>query len=117
MFPRGEASPTDLIATTEFYIGGGTEFKPWMDEALKQVDDSRFTRADVICVSDGEVYISPEEEAEWNRRRKQKGMRCWSVRLNNDKVGEAELARISDGIVAIDDMAAESQALQMMFQI
>ncbi len=117
VFPRGEASPTDLIATTEFYIGGGTEFKPWMDEALKQVDDSRFTRADVICVSDGEVYISPEEEAEWNRRRKQKGMRCWSVRLNNDKVGEAELARISDGIVAIDDMAAESQALQMMFQI
>ena len=117
VFPRGEAASTDLIATTEFYIGGGTEFKPWMDEALRQVDDSRFSRADVILVSDGEVYISAEEETEWNKRRKQKGMRCWSVRLNNEKEGEAELARISDGIVAIDDMAAESQALQMMFQI
>lgn len=117
VFPRGEAAATDLIATTEFYIGGGTEFKPWMDEALRQVDDSRFSRADVILVSDGEVYISQEEEAEWNERRKQKGMRCWSVRLNNAKTGEEELARISDGIVAIDDMAAESQALQMMFEI
>ncbi|MBV9708910.1 MAG: hypothetical protein JO125_16065, partial [Chloroflexi bacterium] len=61
VFPRGEAASTDLIATAEFYIGGGTEFKPWMDEALRQVDDSRFSRADVILVSDGEVYISAEE--------------------------------------------------------
>ena len=45
------------------------------------------------------------------------GSPCWSVRLNNDTGGEEELARISDGIVAIDAMAAESQALQMMFQI
>lgn len=117
VFPKGEATSTDLIQTTEFFIGGGTEFQPWMDEAIHQVDDSRFSRADVVCISDGEVHISLEEEAQWNKRRKAKGMRCWSVRLNNGNEGEEALARISDGLVAIDDMTAENQALQMMFSI
>ena len=117
VFPRGEAKSTDLIATTEFYYGGGTEFEPWMQEALKQVEDSRFTRADVVCVSDGEVYIGAELEASWNRRRKAKGMRCWSVYLNNNQHYAETLGRISDGLTTIDNMAAESQALQMMFSI
>ena len=88
-----------------------------MQEALKQVEDSRFTRADVICVSDGEVYIEEELEASWNTRRKAKGMRCWSVYLNNSPVYAETLGRISDGLVTIDNMTAESQALQMMFSI
>lgn len=117
VFPQGQARHTDLVATTEFYFGGGTEFEPWMQEALKLVEDSRFTRADVICVSDGEVVISPELEASWNRRRKAKGTRCWSVYLNDNTYWSQTLARISDGLVTIDSIAAESNALQMMFSI
>lgn len=117
VFPRGEAKQTDLVATTEFYYGGGTEFEPWMLQALQQVEDARFTRADVICVSDGEVYISPELETTWNRRRKAKGMRCWSVYLNDRPGYAATLGRISDGLVTIDSLTAESEALQMMFSI
>jgi uncharacterized protein with von Willebrand factor type A (vWA) domain len=117
VFPKGEATSTELVATTEFYFGGGTEFEPWMNEALKQVEDSRFTRADVICVSDGEVHIGAELEASWNRRRKAKGMRCWSVYLNDNPRWSETLGRISDGLVTIDNMTAESQALQMMFSI
>jgi uncharacterized protein with von Willebrand factor type A (vWA) domain len=117
VFPQGEAKQTDLVATTEFYYGGGTEFEPWMLAALKQVEDSRFNRADVICVSDGEVYISEELEATWNRRRKAKGTRCWSVYLNDHPRYSATLGRISDGLVTIDSIAAESEALQMMFSI
>jgi hypothetical protein len=57
VFPQAQAAPADLIATTEWFFDGGTVYDAWMAEALCLVDSSRFDRADVLCVSDGEVHI------------------------------------------------------------
>jgi uncharacterized protein with von Willebrand factor type A (vWA) domain len=53
VFPKGESRPIELIDAVEFYLGGGTVFEPWMEEALRLVDQDQFDRADVIVVSDG----------------------------------------------------------------
>jgi uncharacterized protein with von Willebrand factor type A (vWA) domain len=115
-FARGEAAPTALIATTEWFYGRGTQYEGWMAEALRLVEASRFERADVICISDGEVHIPGALEADWNCRRRARGMRCYSVLLG-DQAGRVPLARISDGLVTLDNLADDNAALQMMFGV
>lgn len=116
-FARGEATPNDLIATTDYFIQGGTEYRYWMQKALALVETSRFDRADVICVSDGEVSIPQDLEADWNRRRTAKGMRCYSVMLGNDRQGVSVLGHISDAIATITDLTDDNNALTMMFSV
>jgi uncharacterized protein with von Willebrand factor type A (vWA) domain len=116
-FPRGEATPNDLIACTDYFIKGGTEYHYWMQKALSLVEMSRYDRADVICVSDGEVSIPHDLETDWNRRRTAKGMRCYSVMLGNDRQGASVLGRISDAIATIGDLSADNAALNMMFSV
>jgi uncharacterized protein with von Willebrand factor type A (vWA) domain len=116
VFPKGEARSTDLIATTEFFYGGGTAYDTWMQAALKLVEESRFNRADVICVSDGDVHISARLEQDWNRRRREREMRCYSVLLG-DQRGAAALGRISDALATVDDLRKDTSALEMMFSI
>ncbi len=115
-FPKGEAAPTALIATTEWFYGNGTAYDGWMAEALRLVESSRFDRADVVCVSDGEVSIDSRLEADWNRRRKARGMRCYSVLLG-DHAGAMELARVSDALATIDNLTDDNAALRMVFGV
>jgi uncharacterized protein with von Willebrand factor type A (vWA) domain len=114
VFPEGQAAPADLIATTEWFFEGGTVYDGWMAEALRLVDSSRFDRADVLCVSDGEVHIDAKLEEDWKRRRLRRGMRCYSVLLGDD-TGAAVLARISDALATVTDLTDDNQALQVLF--
>ena len=87
-----------------------------MDTALKLTESSKFNKADVICVSDGDVNIPPDLENDWNRRRKAKDMRCYSVLLGSE-YGKEALGRISDGFATVDNMRQDTTALEMMFSI
>lgn len=115
-FLKGEAKPSELIAATEFFYGGLTDYETWMQTALKLVESSKFSKADVICVSDGDVTIPDALEKDWNRRRKAKDMRCYSVLLGSD-YGKEALGRISDGFATVDNMRQDTTALEMMFSI
>jgi uncharacterized protein with von Willebrand factor type A (vWA) domain len=116
-FPKGEAKSAELIECTDYFSGGGTEYRYWMQKALELVEQSRYDRADVVCVSDGEVEISPDLERDWNTRRGAKGMRCYSVMLGMDRQGSSVLSRISDAIATINNLAEDTQALNMMFSV
>src|SRR5262249_55173181 len=90
LFPNGEATRAEVIACASFFFSGGTVFEPWMKKALELVDESRFEKADVICVSDGISDVSPEAQAEWTRRRAERGMRSYGVLIGSNQ-GEALL--------------------------
>lgn len=115
-FTKGEATPKQLIEAAEFFFCGGTQYEEWMKQSLELVESSAFDRADVICVSDGEVYIPKELEEDWNRRRKARGMRCYSILLGDEQGGH-ELSRISDAIANIDDLKEDNAALDLMFSV
>jgi len=107
-FREGRATPSELIATTEWFYAGGTVYDEWMAVTLRLVDASRFDRADVVCLSDGEVSVSPALEGEWNRRRLARGMRCYSVLLGDD-TGATALARVSDALVTLADLTDDER--------
>jgi uncharacterized protein with von Willebrand factor type A (vWA) domain len=114
LFPKGEATPAEVIACASFFFNGGTVFEPWMEKALELVDGSQFEKADVICVSDGISDVSPEAQAEWTRRRTERGMRAYGVLIGSNQ-GEALLDEISDAVFHLDDLRGDLPALEVIF--
>jgi uncharacterized protein with von Willebrand factor type A (vWA) domain len=114
LFPKGEATPAQVIACASFFFNGGTVFEPWMEKALELVDGSQFEKADVICVSDGVSDVSPEAQAEWTRRRAERGMRAYGVLIGSNQ-GEALLDEISDAVFRLEDLRGDLPALEVIF--
>src|SRR5215475_1781142 len=114
LFPKGEATPAEVIACASFFFNGGTVFEPWMEKALELVDGSQFEKADVICVSDGISDVSPEAQAEWARRMAERGMRAYGVLIGSNR-GEALLDEISDAVFRLDDLRGDLPALGLIF--
>jgi uncharacterized protein with von Willebrand factor type A (vWA) domain len=85
-----------------------------MGKALELVDGSQFEKADVICVSDGISDVSPEAQAEWARRRAERGMRAYGILIGSNQ-GEALLDEIGDAVFHLDDLRGDLPALEVIF--
>jgi len=114
LFPKGEATPAEVLACADFFFNGGTVFEPWMEKALELVDGSQFEKADVICVSDGITAISSEAQAEWRKRRAERSMRAYGILIGANQ-GEALLGEISDAVFRLDDLRDDLPALEVIF--
>jgi uncharacterized protein with von Willebrand factor type A (vWA) domain len=114
LFPKGEATPAEVIACASFFFNGGTVFEPWMEKALELVDGAQFEKADVICVSDGISDVSAEAQAEWAKRRAERSMRAYGVLIGTNQ-GEALLGEISDVVFRLDDLRGDLPALEVIF--
>lgn len=98
-FVAGRNSADAMVDCLEVFFGGGTTYEAWMREALKLIDQSRYNKADVIVLSDGGAYVSESAQAEWNRRRQQRGMRCCGVMIGAEDFGG--LAFVADSIMRL----------------
>ncbi|HEX2909879.1 MAG TPA: VWA domain-containing protein [Chloroflexia bacterium] len=116
VFSKGKATPLEVMATAEHFYDGGTDYAGWMAQALHLVDQAAFNRADVIIVSDGEVQIPPASVSEWNRRRKEREMRSYSV-LIGEIYGVEQLSQISESVTPLLDLTDDGEALNTMFSI
>jgi uncharacterized protein with von Willebrand factor type A (vWA) domain len=114
LFSKGQATPAEVIACASLFFNGGTVFEPWMKKALELVDGSQFEKADVICVSDGISEVSLEAQAEWTRRKAERGMRSYGVLIGANQ-GEALLDEISDAVFHLDDLRSDLPALEEIF--
>lgn len=115
-FPKGAAAYPEVLASCEYFIGGGTPFEPWMEQALRLIDDARYSKADVICLSDGLASIDPSMQKAWNQRRHHREMRCYAV-LIGTRQGAGVLGHISDAVLTIDDLAADGAVLDTVFAV
>ena len=76
-FPKGRAPHQTVITAVETFYNGGTVFEPWMEAALKAVDEAQYNRADVIAATDGLTSISAAARDAWQQRRSE---RVWHHR-------------------------------------
>jgi uncharacterized protein with von Willebrand factor type A (vWA) domain len=115
-FPKGQGAYPDVMACVDHFYGGGTAFEPWMAEALKLVDEARFDRADVICISDGLTRIDEQARAEWQRRREGRGMRGFGVLIGTHD-GAGVLASITDALLTLDNLREDTPVLETIFNV
>src|SRR6266498_843958 len=90
---------------------GGTVFEPWMEAALKAVDEAQYNRADVIAATDGLTSISAVARDAWQQRRAERGMRAYGILLGT-REGMHALASIADAVLTIDNLQDDMPILQ-----
>lgn len=122
-FPKGIASDQAyLLDAMTFFWNGGTEFDPWMAASLKLVEDHRYGKADVICISDGMTRISPAVLAEWHRLREIKEMRAYGILIGTSYGKEilADMCGTPAHVFSIQDVSiegADEAALGTIFAV
>ena len=120
-FKKGQSAPMDVVECAEFFYGAGTNYTGWMTQALKLVENSRFDKADVIIVSDGDIRLDQKVVENWNKARDERKMRCHSI-LIGETYGRDALQSISEkegGVVNMQELTGQNEkdALGMAFSV
>jgi uncharacterized protein with von Willebrand factor type A (vWA) domain len=116
-FPKAAATTAQLLDLATFFYGGGTTFDGWMIEALKIAERGPFQEADVITISDGEVFISDESRDEYNARRQAREMHAYGVLLETNRQAGEIMESITDHYITVTDLGNDGKALDMLFTI
>ena len=119
LFVRGAATPDQLIASADHFFNGGTEYEPWMAEALHLIDRSRFDRADVVLLSDGLASVGDDLALAWARAQQTRHFRTFSVLISAhyDGGGGSVLESISDVVIPIKGIGDERTALRQVLSV
>jgi uncharacterized protein with von Willebrand factor type A (vWA) domain len=116
IFPKGQATAQEVLASADHFFNGGTVFDEWMDKSIELVGQSAFDKADSICISDGVGRLKPDSLANWQKMRADRGMRSYSILIGNGE-GEQMLWQISDTVFCLNDLAEDMIALETIFSI
>lgn len=105
-YPKGKIAPEEMVTLAETFLSGGTYFDRPLEEALKVVEESRFKKADVVFVTDGESRLKESFVERFNSTKREKGFHVLSLLLGIEKTETVEL--FSDEILKARDFDDES---------
>lgn len=103
----GKVTPEETLNILSTHLGGGTDFVPPLTWAMEKINDSKFDKADLVLITDGECDISPEFAKKLTDFKQLRGLRVWVVSL-----GYRAHFPWADGVWS--DMSSES--IQQLFQ-
>ena len=117
-FPGGKGDFEKVLAFLSVDANGGTQFDGVLTEALERAEKC-FTgeskgKADIVFITDGQSYLDEEWIEDFNRRRKEIGVRIYSVYIGGawDMTYEngpvSLLQRISDIVIPVSDLRPEA---------
>jgi uncharacterized protein with von Willebrand factor type A (vWA) domain len=115
-FPSGAGDWADVRTCAEHFFRGGTDYEGWMNHMLTLVQDPRYARADVICLSDGLTDIAPAVQTAWQQARAAHGMRAYGVLLGTN-AGAEMLTQLTDAVFQLDDLQADEAVLRALFAV
>ena len=111
-FQIGQRSPHKLIKLASEFIGGGTNFEQPLKWAIDKLQESKFIKADVVMITDGECEVNTEFLKELQNAKEEKKFRIFSILISSNPKG---LNHWSDEVWSITDLLNES-AVKELFQ-
>lgn len=111
-FQIGQRSPDKLIKIASEFIGGGTNFEQPLQWAMDKLQESTFSKADIVMITDGECAVSDEFLKKLQKAKEQKQCRIYSILIGSNS---RELSRWSDAVWSITDLVDET-TVQELFQ-
>lgn len=103
----GDVEPDKLMDLAEHFPGGGTDFEKPLDAALECLGKSRYKKADIVLITDGECQVS----AEWSRRflKEKERLRfsLFSILIDVGPSSAGSLKEFSDRITTIRQLTSE----------
>lgn len=113
-FQIGQRSPDKLMKLATEFIGGGTNFEQPLNWAVNKINESKFKKADIVMITDGECAIDDSFLKELLKAKVQKEFRVYSILISSNP---RELNLWSDEIWRINDLLDDSVAKALFGKI
>lgn len=104
-FLPGQRSPNKLLKLATEFIGGGTNFDQPLNWAMGKINESRFKKADIVMITDGECEISDQFLKELQKSKAEKEFRIFSILIGYNP---QELRRWSDEVWEVENLLDEN---------
>lgn len=103
-FAKGKITTNELVTICEVFMGGGTNFISPLSKSLELINESRFNKADVIFITDGEASLSEDFLQRFNEVKRKKDFQVLSLCLKHRTDG---LESFSDKVESIKNFQDE----------
>lgn len=100
--------PTKLLDIAEKFHDQGTTFEDPLNKALELIKESRFSKADIVFITDGESSVSPTFLKKFNQIKEDKEFGVKSICINvghGSRVSTKALESFSDEVIMLSNIA------------
>jgi len=104
---KDELSPNKIVDIAEKFRGGGTNFEAPLRESMKLITDSRFKKADITFITDGDCSVGETFLKEFKRTKDEKEFVCRSILVDagGGSVSDRTLEVFSDEVIRVSNLA------------
>jgi len=103
-FEKGKIKSSDIINFARTFLGGGTNFALPLERALDVINESRFKKADIVFVTDGEDCVNSSFLETFNKKKVEKDFSVLTLVLGN---GVSTIEPFSDKVIKIKSFEDE----------
>ena len=101
-----------LIEFAEYFAGGGTDFETPLTLSRQIIDDhEKFTKADIVFITDGQCAIGDKFKEDFNKWRKENKVTIYSILIDTSWGSTSTLEEFTDkeNIMRLADLAERKQ--------
>lgn len=99
-----------VLDFAEHFPGGGTAFEPPLVAALEAVTEGTYRRGDIVFITDGQASVSDSLVSQIDVARTRHRFRIRSIEVDVEQSQRSSLARFSDDVRSVSELAADSLA-------
>jgi len=105
---RYAARLPEVMELAEYFPGGGTDFQKPLSAALECLRKAKYTRGDIVFITDGECRVTPEWLAEFKRQKDRLGFSLFSILIDIGPSALGTLREFSDKIATVSQLTSEA---------
>ena len=99
VYLRGRLSAKDLLEIAESRSGGGTQFEPPLQEALRYVREGGLKKADIAFITDGDSYLEEKFLEEFGATKKSLEVNVVAVLCDVGHTSDATVSKFADEVL------------------
>lgn len=116
-FPGGQGDIEQVLAFTETFLGGGTDFQAPLDMAMDLLEEEfsseRRAKGDLVLLTDDECRVTPQWAEAFKARKNKLGARLFGLSLGMKQPGST-LTQLSDNVRAVQEFVDPMQVADII---
>lgn len=107
-YKKGKMQSRELLNFAQMFLGGGTNFHQPLRAATEVIEKSRYKKADIIFVTDGEANVSSDFLKNFKELKAKKDFKVLSIVFSKRHNATVTCELFSDKVVKVEDYHDEN---------
>lgn len=109
--------PTEILDAAAHGFWHGTCYETPLAEALKHIESSEYSKADILFLTDGECNISSDFLKKFKKVKKEKEFKVVSILINLGYGTSRVLEQFSDKVILLSELQSDEDVLQTAYAL